>query len=56
MHHTSGLYTGSVCGIHWRWVDKAPDFELPDQEGQLWRLTEHLQERPTLVVFYRGDW
>ena len=37
-------------------VDKAIDFELTDQQGHAWRLTDHLQQGPVLVVFYRGDW
>ena len=35
---------------------KATEFELPDQEGRPWRLTEHLDIGPVLLVFYRGDW
>ena len=37
-------------------VDKAIDFELPDQEGQNWRLADHMTRGPVLLVFYRGDW
>ena len=37
-------------------VDKAPDFELPDQDGVAWRLADHLEAGPVLLVFYRGDW
>jgi peroxiredoxin len=33
-----------------------PDFELPDQEGKGWRLTDHLTEGPVVLIFYRGDW
>ena len=34
----------------------ATDFELPDQRGRAWRLSESLRSRPTVLVFYRGDW
>ena len=37
-------------------VDKATDFELPDDHGRPWRLGESLAEGPVLLVFYRGDW
>jgi peroxiredoxin len=37
-------------------VDRAIDFELPDQEGKAWRLAERLAQGPVLLVFYRGDW
>ncbi len=32
------------------------DFELIDQAGQPWRLTDALQNGAVVVVFYRGDW
>ena len=35
---------------------KMPAFELPDQEGQLFNLTEQLGEGPLVLIFYRGDW
>ena len=34
--------------------DKAPDFELPDENGGVFRLSEHAGER-LLLVFYPGD-
>ena len=36
--------------------EQAPDFELPDQDGRPWRLSDQLQAGPVLLVFYRGDW
>jgi peroxiredoxin len=36
--------------------DQAPDFELPDQNGQDVRLSELLQRGPVVVIFYRGEW
>lgn len=32
----------------------APDFELPDQDGRIWRLADHAGRR-LLLVFYPGD-
>lgn len=32
------------------------DFELPDQQGYPWCLSGQLEEGPTVLVFYRGDW
>jgi peroxiredoxin len=37
-------------------MEKAVDFELPDHEGHPWRLFDHLESDPILLVFYRGDW
>lgn len=34
--------------------DKAPDFELPDDAGGVFRLSEHADKR-LLLVFYPGD-
>lgn len=34
---------------------KAPDFELPDQDGQPVRLSEVLRQGPVMLVFYPGD-
>lgn len=31
------------------------DFALPDQDGEMYRLSEHLAQA-TAVLFYRGDW
>jgi hypothetical protein len=33
-----------------------PNFELPDEEGQPFNLSEWLEEGPLVLVFYRGDW
>jgi peroxiredoxin len=37
-------------------AETIPDFELPDNDGKLWRLSEHLASGPVVLVFYRGDW
>lgn len=34
---------------------KAPDFELPDQDGKPFRLSEHLGKDPLVVFFYPRD-
>lgn len=34
----------------------APDFVLPDQEGNSVRLSEYAGKHPVLLIFVRGDW
>jgi len=36
--------------------DDAPQFELPDGDGLLWRSEEMLGRGPLCAVFYRGRW
>jgi peroxiredoxin len=36
--------------------EKAPNFELPNQEGQTIPLDNLLSKGPVVVTFYRGDW
>jgi peroxiredoxin len=36
--------------------DQAPDFELPDGDGMLWRSENLLHNGPLAIVFYRGRW
>ncbi len=31
------------------------DFALPDENGEIYRLSEHLAQ-PVALLFYRGDW
>jgi peroxiredoxin Q/BCP len=35
--------------------DKAPDFTLPDEDGQPRRLYDALERGPVMLVFYPGD-
>jgi peroxiredoxin len=35
---------------------QAPDFSLPDQNGQIVRLKDLLESGPVVVSFYRGSW
>jgi len=37
-------------------MDTTSDFELPDHDGNPWRLGEHLERGPLVLVFYRGAW
>ncbi|MEX2589196.1 MAG: peroxiredoxin-like family protein [Chitinophagales bacterium] len=32
------------------------DFEATDQNGEIFRLKETLEEKPVVVIFYRGQW
>ena len=36
--------------------EKAPSFELPNQEGKLIAIEDLLKNGPVVVTFYRGDW
>ena len=36
--------------------DQAPQFELPDGDGMLWRSEDLLRNGPLAIVFYRGRW
>src|SRR5690242_19998704 len=36
--------------------DLAPEFELPDGDGMLWRSDDLLRSGPLVIVFYRGRW
>jgi peroxiredoxin len=36
--------------------DHAPQFELPDGDGMIWRSDELLRTCPLVIVFYRGRW
>ena len=36
--------------------DHAPQFELPDGDGMIWRSQELLRNGPLVIVFYRGRW
>jgi peroxiredoxin len=36
--------------------DHAPNFELPDGDGMLWRSENLLRRGPLVIVFYRGRW
>jgi peroxiredoxin len=36
--------------------DAAPNFELPDGDGMLWRSADLLCNGPLVIVFYRGRW
>ena len=36
--------------------DRAPQIELPDGDGRIWRSEDLLRAGPLVVVFYRGRW
>jgi peroxiredoxin len=35
---------------------RVPDFELPDQNGQVIRLSDRFERSPVLLAFFRGHW
>jgi peroxiredoxin len=36
--------------------DKFPDIELPDQDGQVVKLSDLVGKFPFILTFYRGYW
>ncbi|MDX1582309.1 MAG: hypothetical protein R3338_01795 [Thermoanaerobaculia bacterium] len=50
-----GFSSGSASGPP-KAGETAPDFVLPDTEGNVVRLSEAVGDGPTLLVFYRGHW
>jgi peroxiredoxin len=36
--------------------NKFPNFELPDQDGEILQLSQRMRGWPLIVVFYRGVW
>jgi hypothetical protein len=36
--------------------DRAPDFALPNQRGEMVRLSDRLARGPVVLSFYRGVW
>lgn len=36
--------------------DRAPDFALPDTEGEMFRASGAWERGPLVVTFYRGAW
>lgn len=35
---------------------RAPVIAAPDENSQLWQLTDALERAQQVLVFYRGDW
>jgi alkyl hydroperoxide reductase subunit AhpC len=35
---------------------KAPDFELPDTENRKWQLSDHIGEKPVVLIWIFADW
>ena len=50
------LIRSRVCDCAQGVGGTAPDFELPDGDGMIWRSKELLQSGPLVIVFYRGRW
>lgn len=50
------LTTSKAAGRALKIGDDAPQFELPDGDGRVWRSKDFLQAGPLVIVFYRGRW
>lgn len=44
------------AGVKLKVGDKAPDFGLPNGDGQMVLLADYLSRSPVVIVFYRGFW
>ena len=53
---TAQLATMGVADRSLRTGDRVPDFELPNHNGQLRRLSQLLREGVVVLNFYRGGW
>lgn len=49
-------WTGTVTAEELKIGDKAPDFSLPNAQGQERNLYDLLAEGPVVISFYRGGW
>jgi peroxiredoxin len=50
------LESSGIAGHALKAGDRAPDFELPDGDGMMWRSLDLLGQGPLVAVFYRGRW
>lgn len=50
------LNASNAAGRALKIGDAAPQFELPDGDGRVWRSKDFLQAGPLVIVFYRGRW
>jgi hypothetical protein len=53
---TARLAASKLAGGALKMGDSAPDFILPDAEGEPVRLYSPLREGTVVAVFYRGGW
>ena len=35
---------------------KAPDFNLPDSDGEMIALADYVGQKQVVLIFYRGSW
>lgn len=50
------ISASGVSGQALKAGDRAPEFELPDGDGMLWRSQDMLRSGPLVIIFYRGRW
>jgi hypothetical protein len=53
---TAELIQSGILSISLRQGDKAPDFVLPDANGEMVHFSQLLGRGPVVVNFYRGVW
>jgi len=49
-------YTRESGAAGLRIGERAPDFNLPNQRGEMVRLSDRLSRGPVVLNFYRGVW
>ncbi len=50
------LEAGNIASHALKKGDRAPEFELPDGDGLMWRSADLLGNGPVVILFYRGRW
>jgi peroxiredoxin len=50
------LEAGSIASHALKKGDRAPEFELPDGDGLMWRSADLLGNGSVVILFYRGRW
>ena len=55
-HWVAGLAAGGIAGRVLQVGQLAPDFSLPNANGETVRLAELRASGPAVVTFYRGEW
>ena len=53
---TAELEKSGILQMSLRKGQQAPEFELPDTEGELYKSKDLLAQGPLVLNFYRGAW
>ena len=53
---TEALVRSGIAERTMKIGDRAPDFSLPNTNGEMVKLSDLLARGPVVVTFYRGEW